>query len=265
MERMENILDSILGDSLPDIALRLGLVVLIIALTWLAQRLARVLLLHVIKALLRATKVIHRFDSALEEQLSQRLTNPVRLFVVIIGIRLALMLAELSDQLQLIADHLVMTIVIIVVLWALVQITNFASYHYIQQSAAGKTRLDETVVRFVRQVINVLIIVLGLVVGLEWWGINVGAFVAGLGVLSLAIALAAQAVLGNIIAYFAIVIDAPFKVGNFIALDATLMGTVEEISFRSTRIRTRDHTLVFIPNTTILDFIHKVDEKGGTR
>jgi MscS family membrane protein len=86
---------------------------------------------------------------------------------------------------------------------------------------------------------------------LDRWGINVGTLVAGLGVLSLAVALAAQDVLGNIIAYFAIVVDAPFKVGNFIALDATLMGTVEEISFRSTRIRTRDHALVVIPNKTI--------------
>jgi MscS family membrane protein len=248
---MANTLDSVLGNSLADVMLRLGLVLLVIALTWLAQRLARVFLLRVIKALLRTVNVIRRFDPALEEQLSQRLTNPIRLFITVIGIRLALLLAALSSKQEHTADHLAATTVIIVIFWALFQVTDLASQHYIQQTAAGKTRFDETVVRFVRQVINSLILVFGLVVVLERWGINVGALVAGLGVLSLAVALAAQDVLGNIIAYFAIVVDAPFKVGNFIALDATLMGTVEEISFRSTRIRTRDHALVVIPNRTI--------------
>jgi MscS family membrane protein len=211
----------------------------------------RVLLLRVIKGLLRAANVIRRFDPTLEDQLSQRLTNPIRLFIVTIGIRLALLLATLSAQQQRTVDHVVTTAMIIVVFWALFQVTDLGSYHYIQEAAAGKTRFDETVVRFARQVVKAVIIVFGLVVVLEQWRINVGALVAGLGVLSLAVALAAQDVLGNIIAYFAIVVDAPFKVGNFIALDATLMGTVEEISFRSTRIRTREHALVAIPNKTI--------------
>jgi MscS family membrane protein len=248
---MADLLDVVVGKSPEDVALRLGLVVLVIALTWLAQRLVRVLLVRVIQALLRAANVVGRFDLALEEQLSQRLTNPIRLFIVMIGIRLALLLAALSAKQQHTADHLVITVAMIAVFWALFQITDLTNQHYIQQAAAGKTRFDETVVRFVRQVINAVIMIFGLVIVLDRWGINVGAFVAGLGVLSLAVALAAQDVLGNIIAYFAIVVDAPFKVGNFIALDATLMGTVEEISFRSTRIRTRDHALVVIPNKTI--------------
>ncbi len=239
------------SSSLADVALRIGLVVLVIGLTWLAQRLAQGLVLRVIKELLLAAKVIRGFEPPLEEQLSHHLTDPVRLFIVTLGIRFALLFVELPAELQPTVDHLVSTLVIIVVFWAVFQITNFASQHYILQAAAGKTRFDETVVRFLRQVINALIIVLGLVVVLEWWGINVGAFVAGLGVLSLAVALAAQDVLGNLIAYFAIMVDAPFKVGNFLALDASLMGTVEAIGFRSTRIRTRDHALVVVPNKTI--------------
>jgi hypothetical protein len=57
---MANLLDLVFGKSLEDVALRLGLVLLVIALTWLAQRLVRVLLLRVIKGLLRAANVIRR-------------------------------------------------------------------------------------------------------------------------------------------------------------------------------------------------------------
>lgn len=248
---MTDTLNSLFGTDPSDVAFRLGLVVLVAALTWLVQRVTRVILLRFIKMLLRAVNVVRRFDPALEEQLSQRLTNPIRLFIVTLGARLALTLVELSTQQQRTVDHLVSTVLVVTVFWALYQITNLASSHYIQQAASGKTQFDETVVRFVRQLINSLVIVLCLVMVLGRWGINVGAFVAGLGVFSLAVALAAQDALSNIIAYFAIVVDAPFKVGNFIALDAVLMGTVEEISFRSTRIRTRDHSLVVIPNRTI--------------
>jgi hypothetical protein len=88
-DRMADILDSVLGNSLTDIALRIGLVMLVIVLTWMAQRLARVLLLRVIKTLLRAVNVMRRFDPAQEDLLSQRLTNPIRLFIVVIGARLA--------------------------------------------------------------------------------------------------------------------------------------------------------------------------------
>jgi small-conductance mechanosensitive channel len=67
-------------------------------------------------------------------------------------------------------------------------------------------------------------VIFGLVVILEQWGFNVRVLVAGLGVLNPAVALAAQDVLNNIIAYFAIGTDAPFKMGNLIALGATLIG-----------------------------------------
>jgi uncharacterized membrane protein len=124
----------------------------------------RFLLVRVIKALLRAANVVGRFDPSLEEQLSQRLTNPIRLLIVMIGIRLALLLASLSAQQQHNADRLAITAAMIAVFWALFQITDLANQRYIQQAAAGKTRFDETVVRFVRQVINAVIMIFGLVI-----------------------------------------------------------------------------------------------------
>ena len=67
-------------------------------------------------------------------------------------------------------------------------------------------------------------------------GVNITAFVASLGVGGVAIALAAQAVLGDAFSSFAIFADKPFKVGDFIIVD-DLLGTVEHVGFKTTRIR----------------------------
>jgi MscS family membrane protein len=113
------------------------------------------------------------------------------------------------------------------------------------------SRLDETIIRFLRQVAIVVILVAGIAIVLQRWGLDVGAIFAGLGIASLAVALAAQDALSNIIAYFAIVADTPFKVGDFIIIDGQNRGRVREITFRSTRIRTVDNSMLIIPNSKI--------------
>lgn len=82
------------------------------------------------------------------------------------------------------------------------------------------------------------------------FGVNIGTFVAGLGIGGLAIALAARETLENLFASFTLFLDLPFVVGDKIQLDKVL-GKVEKIGFRSTRIRTREGSLVTVPNRLI--------------
>lgn len=78
-------------------------------------------------------------------------------------------------------------------------------------------------------------------------GYPVTTLLAGLGVGGIAVALSAQKSLENLIGAFAIAVDQPFREGDFIRVDG-MLGTVEMIGMRSTRIRTLDRTLVSIPN-----------------
>jgi MscS family membrane protein len=78
-------------------------------------------------------------------------------------------------------------------------------------------------------------------------GYPVTTLLAGLGVGGIAVALSAQKSLENLIGAFAIAMDQPFREGDFIRVDG-MLGTVELIGMRSTRIRTVDRTLVSIPN-----------------
>lgn len=76
---------------------------------------------------------------------------------------------------------------------------------------------------------------------------DVNGFIAGLGIAGLAFAMAAQDTLGNIIAGASIVIDRPYDLGDWILCEG-VEGEVEELTFRSTRIRTATKELVYIPN-----------------
>ncbi len=97
-----------------------------------------------------------------------------------------------------------------------------------------------------------LIGVLSLMVVLQHLGINVASLVVSLGVGSLAVGLAAQDTLANIFAGLTLMLDRPFRIGDRVQLATGEVGDVEGIGMRSTRIRTLDETLLFVPNAVLV-------------
>lgn len=82
-------------------------------------------------------------------------------------------------------------------------------------------------------------------------GVNVSALITGLGVGGIALALAVQKILGDLLASISIALDKPFTVGDSITI-GTLSGTVEKIGLKTTRIRSVNGELLIVPNTDIL-------------
>jgi small-conductance mechanosensitive channel len=100
--------------------------------------------------------------------------------------------------------------------------------------------------RLVRRLIDGLILFAGLLFTLHHFGINLTATLAGLGVGGIAVALAAQKTLENVIAGVFLIADQAVRVGDVLSL-GDVQGTVEELGLRSTRIRTIDRTVVSLP------------------
>jgi MscS family membrane protein len=98
-------------------------------------------------------------------------------------------------------------------------------------------------------------IVLFSIAALNWLenlGFNASALLAGLGIGGLAIALAAQKTVENIIGAITLYTSAPIKIGNFCRFDKTF-GVVEEIGLRATRIRTLDRSVIYVANAKFID------------
>jgi MscS family membrane protein len=111
-----------------------------------------------------------------------------------------------------------------------------------------KTRsLDEAIVRLASRILALAFAVLVSVYGAQSLGLPVVPLLAGLGVGGLALALAAQPTIENLIAALTLHADQPVRIGDF-CRSGDALGIVEQIGMRSTRIRTLDHTILTVPN-----------------
>ena len=119
--------------------------------------------------------------------------------------------------------------------------------------------LNYQLVPFAIKTLKIVVVVLGGLIALQNMGINVASILAGIGIGSLALALAAQDTAANLFGSVMIILDRPFKVGDVIRV-VDVEGTVEEVGFRSTRLRTAGNSLVTIPNSTMAK--EKIDNLG---
>ncbi len=116
----------------------------------------------------------------------------------------------------------------------------------------GESNLDNHVIPLIRKVLRVFVVVIGGLFILQNLDVNITALLAGISIGGLALALAAQDTLKNFFGSLMIFIDKPFSVGHWITT-GDLDGTVEEVGFRSTRIRTFRNSLTYVPNGKLAD------------
>lgn len=114
----------------------------------------------------------------------------------------------------------------------------------------------------VHKIYHYALSLVGLVMALDQFGINVAAALAGLGVAGIAVGFAAQDTLANLISGIVIFLDRPFIVGDWVTA-ANQYGQVTEITLRTTRIRTNRNTFVVIPNKNIIDEVLENHSKRG--
>ncbi|WP_413379929.1 mechanosensitive ion channel family protein [Alkalihalobacillus sp. 1P02AB] len=202
------------------------------------------------------TKYIYKFILATAKKTpAETVTNiltsfekPLRWFWVIIGTFLAL--AYLPFTPYDFVYQIYKSLIIALFGWGF--FNYFSQHSTIFTKLAKKTNLEEDsmLIPFLSKFIRAAIVVLTFVIILSENEVEIGAFVAGLGVAGLAISLAAQDTISNFLGGVVIVTEKPFSKGDWIETP-TIEGTVEDISFRSTQIRTFSDTIVTIPNSTI--------------
>lgn len=118
----------------------------------------------------------------------------------------------------------------------------------------GKIVLDETKIGFLRQIIVTAIYIIGvtaflsLIPGMEKVSNSI---LASAGIVAMAVGLASQEALSNIVGGLFIIFSRPFKVGDFIKVDDVVIGTVMEITLRHTVIRNAENRMILIPNNKI--------------
>lgn len=176
------------------------------------------------------------------------LPAPVRLLIVALVIRSALLAAALPLLARQFWSTTALVITIIACTWALMLLSSWGERFLI--SRQRKLSGSAAVLRLLRRVLDGILLFAALLFTLYHFGVNPTAALAGLGVGGIAVALAAQKTLENLIAGISLIADQAVHVGDFLKIGDTL-GTIEEVGLRSTRVRTLDRTLVCLPNSQI--------------
>jgi MscS family membrane protein len=188
-----------------------------------------------------------RTDTAIDDEMLDSAGAPLRLAIAIALLRVGVVPLSLETDALDGIESLLSALFIFAVAWLLVRASDVLARR-VEDSFAEQERQEAiALVPPGRKAAKAAIGVLAGVAVLDSFGFSITALVAGLGVGGIAIALAAQKTVENLFGGFTLYADRPIQVGEF-GRFGDMVGTVEEIGLRSTRIRTLDRTLVTIPN-----------------
>jgi small-conductance mechanosensitive channel len=199
-------------------------------------------------------KIFGLTRTKLDDQIVSSIKSPLRLAIIVFGFELALQQLNLTpaDWVERVDSIFFVFYLFNIYVVRYRVIGDLARWYGIEVVYQTETDLDDKFLSFFRHLAIIIVSVIIVVLFLGRFGIEADALITTLGVGSLAIALAAQATLGDIIAGFMIMIDRPFGIGDRIELlDLNTWGDVTEVGLRSTRILTRDNRMVSVPNSVI--------------
>jgi len=178
----------------------------------------------------------------------QKLTAPVLLLVFFVGLFSALRELSILSMYTSWIDGIFFIIVTFIIAFLAANIITIMMLGYLK-IRKGFQRQP----RLLNKVISIIIYIIAIAIILSYFKIDITPLVASVGLGALAIGLALQSTLANFFAGLHIVSDQPVRVGDFIELDKDTMGFVEDIGWRSTRIKTMTDNMIILPNSKLAD------------
>lgn len=132
------------------------------------------------------------------------------------------------------------------------RLVGFLADYFGSRAERTEGKLDDQLVPLVSKFVKVLVILIGVAYILHGIGVDVSSYLVGVSIGGLALALAAQDTLKNLFGSAMIFLDRPFQIGDWINYNG-MDGTVEEVGFRSTRVRTFYNSVITVPNGKLAD------------
>jgi len=176
--------------------------------------------------------------------------KPLRVLIIFIGLYVALVFLPFEFARHPIFEKYIKVIIIITFAYGLYHMDSAVTIGLSRFRKKINFETSEILKKFMLRVYHLCIVLVAITVSADQFGIDISSVVAGLGIAGLAIALAAQDTLSNIFGGVTLIIDKPFDVDDLIRT-GDVEGVVEDIGFRSTRVRRLTKERVTIPNSLI--------------
>ena len=192
----------------------------------------------------RIKSLVKKSKNKIDDEVLEAFDGPLRFFPIVIGVYISTQYIDLNITLESFADNLNRSLITIQIFWLIYKLIDPLSF---LAHRLGDVLTNDLIDWGVR-ILKFLIFVIGAAAVLELWGIKVGPILAGLGLLSVAVALGAQDLFKNLISGILILLEKRFQNGDWIKVENIVEGVVEKIGFRSTLIRRFDSSPVMVPN-----------------
>ena len=214
-------------------------------------------------ALIKRTQVSFLEKSFMQFFLDQKIEKAVSWLVVGSGAFMVVAYLDLPDGFAhyvILGLKLLLTYNVIRICYMAAEALGFSMQEWARLTESD---FDDHLAPFASRTLKVLVVVVGSLIGLQNFGVNVTALLAGLGIGGIALAFAAQDTVANVFGTITIILDRPFKLGDAVKIGDT-EGTIEEVGFRSTRIRTPYNSVISLPNSVVAkEKIDNLSQRNG--
>jgi len=224
----------------------IGAALLILA-SWILGRLVARIVIWGLRGVSRRT------ETTIDDELIGSLRRPLRLLASIGLARVAVPLLELPRDAHVLALDVLLPGFAIALVWGALRTIDVVTNNLGRAQWAIERPSSRSLLSLVGRAAKVVVVVIAGIGFLSAMGLPVASLLAGLGIGGIALAFGAQKTVENLFGAFALGVDQPFREGDFVRIDADVLGTVEAVGLRSTRVRTLDRTVVSLPNGRLAD------------
>ena len=206
----------------------------------------------------KVTQLVKKTKTEIDDLIVNAIKKPLSYFILLQGFYIAILSLQLPEkitQFDITVYDIVHSIYILAIsfiaLYFIFKLIDILGLYLHNKAKKSESTLDDQLVPLVVRSIRILVVTLGILFILENFGYDITSLLAGLGLGGLAFALAAQDTVSNIFGSITVFSDKSFQLGDWISI-GDIEGTVEDIGFRSTRIRRFDQALVTVPNSQFI-------------
>ena len=201
----------------------------------------------------KITTFVEKTEAEWDDLLFESIIKPVNAFVMIGAIHVAafLLVFNLANFPAAVIGKSYTIFLGIVIIWGVYRLVDVAA-HYLDELVSHKDAgMKGQFVPLIKKALRIMVVIVGGLTILATIGVNITGLAALLSVGALAFSMGAKDSVANLVGTVNILSDRPYKVGDWITVGSGIDGDVEEIGFRSTKIRMFDKTLMTVPNGTL--------------
>ena len=212
----------------------------ILAITLVVAYIAKLFVKMILKPMAKRTK------TKVDDLIIKSLSSVIFYLIFALGFKVGFQHFDFESNIY---NGVINSLLILIVCILLIRVINNLAEHWkVDWAAKTKSTADDRLIPLIERLMKAVVIILGVIFIFDSWNVDISPLLATAGIAGIAISFAVKDSLTNILGGLQLVLDKTFKVGDKVELDSGEMGVILDIGLRSTKLRTYDNEVIYIPN-----------------